>query len=86
MRAFPLKFPLGIGGLFDLRPVDVKPQEWLQHLVRFWDKRFVEGESGKRFLWAAVNTVLLSEAAGKGFVVQRNVMRRLVTALWARPC
>ena len=77
VKAFPLKFPIGEGGLFDWRHVDVTPHEWVQHLVRFWDGRFVKGESAKRFLWAAVNTVLLTEASGKGFVVHRNVMRRL---------
>ena len=28
-------------------------------------------------MWAMVNTALLEEAAGKGFAVHRNVMRRL---------
>ena len=37
-KAFPLRFPMGIADLFDSRPYEVQPQEWLQHLLRFfWD-------------------------------------------------
>ena len=35
------------------------------------------GGDGKRLLWAAVNTILLEEAAGKGYVVHLNVIKRL---------
>ena len=28
VKAFPLKFPLGEGGVFDIRPREVTPQEW----------------------------------------------------------
>ena len=76
-KAFPLDFPMGVGDLHDERSRDVNPHEWAQHLLRFSDGRFVRGFRGHRLVWAIVNTVLLSEAAGKGFVVHRNVMRRL---------
>ena len=77
-RAFPLEFPMGIGGLFD----DVRDEEstslrrvparvWAQHLFRLWDGSCVHGLRGHRLVWAVMNTVLLEEARGKGYIVQR---------------
>ena len=68
---------MGIADLFDQRPVKVTPQEWAQHLLRYHTGQFVNGLRGHRVLWCIVNAVLLSEARGKGFAVQRNVMRRM---------
>ena len=77
VRAHPLEFPMGIADLYDRRARNVTPQEWAQHLLRHHTGRFVNGLRGHRVLWAIVNVVLLSEARGKGFAVQRNVMRRM---------
>ena len=83
-RAFPLEFPMGIGGLFD----DVRDEEgtslrsvparvWAQHLFRLWDGSCVHGLRGHRLVWAVMNTVLLEEARGKGYIVQRNTVGRM---------
>jgi hypothetical protein len=77
-KAYPLKFPMGEAELFDPeRPTKVTPHEWVQHLLRYWTGQFVDGLTGQRVVWAMVNTVLLAEAAGKGFAVRRNVMKRV---------
>ena len=49
----------------------------VQHLLRLLSGRVVNGLRGHRLVWALVNSVLVGEAAGKGFVVHRNVMKRL---------
>ena len=83
-RAFPLEFPMGIGGLFD----DVRDEEstslrrvparvWAQHLFRLWDGSCIHGLRGHRLVWAVMNTVLLEEARGKGYIVQRNSVGRM---------
>ena len=77
VKAFPLKFPMGIGDLHEERIWKVSGPEWLQHLLRFWTGHFVDGQDCHRCVWAMVNSVLMAEAAGKGFAVHRNVMRRL---------
>ena len=74
VKAFPLKFPMGIGDLFEDRPRAVRGPEWLQHMLRLG--YVTEGEDCDRCLWAMVNTILIAEAAGKGFAVYKNVMRR----------
>ena len=80
-KAFPLEFPMGIGGLHDEQVLQgafqVSPAEHVQHLLRLMSGRVVNGLRGHRLVWALVNSVLAGEAAGKGFVVHRNVMRRL---------
>ena len=76
-RAHPLEFPMGIADLHDPRVRAVTPQEWAQHLLRYHTGQFVSGLRGHRVVWAIVNAVLVSEARGKGFAVQRNVMRRM---------
>ena len=77
-KSFPLEFPMGIGDLDDdSRTRKVLPAEAVQHLLRLISGRVVNGERGHRLVWALVNTVLVGEAAGKGFAVHRNVMRRL---------
>ena len=78
VKAFPLKFPMGLGDRHDPeRSRTVTGSEWLQHLLRYSDGWMTSGGDGKRLLWAAVNTILLEEAAGKGYVVHRNVIKRL---------
>ena len=65
---------MGIGDLFDDRPIPVTPAEYVQHLFRLpwtWSTG-----SGDRLAWALVNTVLLAEARGKSFAVYRQAMRR----------
>ena len=76
-KAFPLELPMGIGDLHEDRPRPVSPEEHVQHLLRLRTGRVVNGERGHRLVWALVNSVLVGEAAGKGFAVHRNVMRRL---------
>ena len=76
-RAHPLEFPMGVADLHDSRVRPVTPQEWAQHLLRYHTGQFVSGLRGHRVVWAIVNAVLVSEARGKGFAVQRNVMRRM---------
>ena len=79
VKAFPLKFPMGIGDLHESkkdRPVEVSGPEWLQHMLRLGSRHMFEGEDGARCVWAMVNTILISEAAGKGFVVHKQVMKR----------
>jgi hypothetical protein len=76
-KSYPLEFPMGLADLWDKRPRDVTVAEWVQHMLRLLDGRMVQGLRGHRVVWAMVNTLLLSEAGGKGFVVHRNVMRRL---------
>ena len=75
-KSFPLEFPMGIADLYDSRPVPVTPAEWAQHLLRYWTGQFVSSAREHRVVWAMVNTVLLSEAAGKGAAVHRSVLRR----------
>jgi len=77
VRAHPLEFPMGIADLYDPRVRAVTPQEWAQHLLRYHTGQFVCGLRGHRVVWAIVNAVLVLEARGKGFAVQRNVMRRM---------
>ena len=68
---------MGIADLYDERPRQVTAVEYVQHLLRHRSGRVFQGLRGHRLVWALVNTVLLQEASGKGFVVHRNVMRRL---------
>ena len=79
VRAFPLEFPMGIGDLYEdpPRPRKVSVEEWVQHLLRYRTGQFVSGPRGKRVLWAMVNTLLLTEARGKGFGIYRNTIRRV---------
>ena len=83
-RAHPLEFPMGIGGLFDdvrdeestrLRPVPARV--WSQHMLRLWGGTCVHGLRGHRLVWAVTNMVLLQEARGKGYIVQKNALGRL---------
>ena len=76
-KAFPLRFPMGTADLFDARPVEVPPQEWLQHMLRYWTGHFVKSQGGQRVVWAMVNTVLVMEASKRGFAVFKNVRRRM---------
>ena len=76
-KSFPLEFPMGIGGPHSDTPRQVSPAEHVQHLLRLLSGRIVNGLRGHRLVWALVNSVLVGEAAGKGFVVHRSVMRRL---------
>ena len=55
----------------------MSPAVWAQHLLRYHTGQFVHGNRGHRVVWAIMNAVLLSEARGKGYAVQRNVMRRM---------
>ena len=73
-KSFPLKFPMGIGGLDDERPRAVSPQEHAQHLLRM---EWTWGPHGDRLVWALVNGLLVRQASGKGFLVHRIMMRRL---------
>jgi hypothetical protein len=77
VKSFPLEFPMGIADLFEERPRKVSPEDWVQHLLRYWNGQFVGGERGQRVMWAMVNTLLLSEARSRGFGIYRNVMRRV---------
>ena len=78
VKAHPLDFPMGVGDLFDPdRPRKVRVSEWVQHLIRYKDGRFVRGLRGQRVLWAMVNELLLSEARQRGYAVYRSVRRRL---------
>ena len=83
-RAHPLEFTMGIGGLFD----DVRDEEstrlrsvparvWSQHMLRLWGGTCVHGLRGHRLVWAVTNLVLLQEARGKGYIVQKNALGRL---------
>jgi len=77
-KAHPLEFPMGIGGLYDsARKRHPTVAVWAQHILRLWGGTCVHGLRGHRLVWAVVNTVLLSETRGKGFAVQRIVMRRM---------
>ena len=79
-KAHPLLFPMGIGGLHDAaraRAEEVTPKIWAQHLLRQAGGWFVHGLQGHRVVWAIVNTVLLAETRGKGYVVQTRTMRRM---------
>ena len=82
-KAHPLSFPMGIGGLHDparVRAEEVTPKIWAQHLLRHASGWFVhnrDGLHGHRVVWAIVNTVLLAEARGKGYVVQTRTLRRM---------
>ena len=46
-------------------------------MLRLGTNAMAAGDDGKRLVWAMVNSVLMSEASGKGFAVQRNVMMRI---------
>ena len=67
---------MGVADLSDERPRKVSTVEWVQHLLRYRWGQFARGGRGHRVLWAMVNRMLLEEARGKGYAVQRNVMRR----------
>ena len=67
---------MGVPDLFDERTFKVSPAEWGQHLLRYHTGQFVDGFREHRVVWAIVNTVLMSEAKGKGHAVHRNVLRR----------
>ena len=51
--------------------------EYVQHLLRYRTGHFVHGRRGHRVIWALVNGELLREAAGKGYAVHTNLMKRL---------
>ena len=69
-KAYPLEFPMGIGGLYDdERERQPTARVWAQHLLRLWGGWCTHGLRGHRLVWALVNTVLLAEARGKGFAV-----------------
>ena len=76
-KAFPLDLPMGIGGLYDQRERPVTAGEHTQHLLRLFGGTFVDGHRQHRVLWALVNQALLSEARGKGHVVQRMLLHRM---------
>ena len=80
VKAFPLKFPMGIGDLYQHphdRPRPVKGPEWLRHMIRLSSRHMLEGSDGDRCLWSMLNSILISEAAGKGFAVHKCVLKRL---------
>ena len=69
---------MGEGDPFDeQRPIPVSVADCVQHLFRHRRGLCVRGLAAKRVIWALQNLALLEEASGKGFAVQRNVMRRL---------
>lgn len=79
-KAYPLEFPLGIGGLYDDRRHPTRrpsARVWAQHMLRLWGGWCIHGVRGHRLVWAIVNTVLLEETRGKGFAVQKAALRRL---------
>ena len=79
-KAYPLEFPMGIGGLYDdMRHELRRPtaRQWAQHLLRLWGGWCVHGLRGHRLVWAIVNTVLLQETRGKSYIVQKAALRRL---------
>ena len=78
-KGHPLEFPMGIGGRYDdQRPrPEVPVRVWAQHLLRLWGGWCVHGLRGHRLVWAIVNTVLLEESRGKGYVVQKVALRRM---------
>jgi len=76
-KAFPLDFPMGIGGLDDPRRWPVHAGEHTQHLLRLFGGGFVDSHRQHRVTWALVNQSLLAEASGKGHVVQRMLLRRM---------
>merc|ERR1712032_1238046 len=77
VMAFPLEFPMGVANLYEDpgRPWKVSVEDWVQHLLRYRTGQFVRGVRGQRVLWAMVNTLLLTEARGKGFGIYRNTVR-----------
>ena len=77
VRCFPLEFPMGVADLYDPRPRPVSVDEYVQHLLRYRGGQFVNGERGHRVLWALVNTALVHEMSGKGYVVHKMFMRRV---------
>ena len=46
-------------------------------MLRLGTMTMAAGDDGKRLVWAMVYSMLMLEAAGKGFAVQRNVMMRI---------
>ena len=78
VKAHSLDFPMGVGDLHDPdRPREVSVPEWVQHLLRYRDGRFVAGGRGQRVLWSMVNELLLHEARQRGYAVYCNVKRRI---------
>ena len=78
VKAFPLKFPMGIADPYDEgRPREISMRDYVQHLLRYWTGHFVNGRDGHRVIWALVNSELVREASGKGYVVHSVVMKRL---------
>jgi hypothetical protein len=69
VKSHPLDFPMGVGDLHDPdRPRKITVAEWVQHLLRCRDERFVRGLRGQRVLWSIVNELLLSEARQRGLL------------------
>jgi hypothetical protein len=71
VKAHLLDFPMGVGDLHDSdRPRKVSVAEWVQHLLRYRDGRFVRDMRGQRVLWSVLNEWLFSEARRIGFGIQ----------------
>ena len=66
---------MGVADLFDPRTRKVSVEEYVQHLLRYRGGQFVNGERGHRVLWALVNTALVHEMSGKGYVVHKMFCR-----------
>ena len=67
---------MGVGDPREMRPVEVKREEHAQHMLRLVNGQCVSGCRHHRLVWALVNGVMLEEAGGKGFAVQRVVLKR----------
>ena len=78
-RSHPLELPTGAADPHDdsMRKVPVSQSECVQHLLRYCTGHTVEGLRGHRFVWALVNSMLVSEASQKNYAVYRSVLRRL---------
>ena len=68
---------MGIADLYEERPRPVSAAVCVQHLLRYRTGQCLGGARGQRVLWAMVNTLLLTEARGRGFGIYRNVVRRV---------
>ena len=81
VKTHPFEFPLGFrdGQVPDLsrKGTVFTLSEWVQHALRFCDGRFVVGWRGQLLFSSMVNEFMLHQARQRGYVMPRNVKRRI---------
>ena len=70
VKSHPLLSPVGMADLRQARlRGDFSAAEWAQHLIRYYDGRFLSTSHGQRVIWAIFNTVMREETRKVGSLV-----------------